>query len=181
MENHHVLKVNHLFLWAISHGHVKKPGWLSIQGLAVNAPWLSAPQRISRIKSHQRTGGLDQESGIKTWSEWTDSCASPKKFMGEWTNCQKWIEMAVFFSPSLLDVYDIESTTILRFTDLKSGIRNLSKVLVDFSNMRGEPGQTIEHKPNTNQTQTKHKPNTTSFGDFFRLNHQFYGEVIVML
>ena len=28
----------------------------------------SAPQRISRIKSHQRTGGLDQESGIKTWS-----------------------------------------------------------------------------------------------------------------
>jgi hypothetical protein len=41
-------------------------------------------------------------------------------------------EMAVFFSPSLLDVYDIESTTILRFTNHKSGIRHLSKVLVEI-------------------------------------------------
>lgn len=104
----------------------------------------SAPQRISRIKSHQRTGGLDQESGIKTWSCGQIHVVRPTN---SWDN-EPISRNGCFFSPSLLDVYDIESTTILRFTNHKSGIRNLSKVLVE-----------IKHEGWTwanNRTQTKH-------------------------
>ena len=143
---------------------------VSIQGLAVNAPvgehitktalqsllpWL--PKRTSADFEDQKPP-KNWRPGPGVWDHnmilWTDSCGSPNKFMGIMNQLP---EMAVFFSPSLLDVYDIESTTILRFTNHKSGIRHLSKVLVE-----------IKHEGWTwanNRTQTKHKPNTTSFGD----------------
>lgn len=128
----------------------------------------SAPQRISRIKSHQRTGGLDQESGIKTWSCGQIHVVRPTN---SWDNepisrngCFFHHPYWMFMTLSLQQYWD--SQTINR--GLEIYLRYWLK-----SNMRGEPGQTIEHKPNTNQTQP--------VLGMIRLNHQFYGEVIVML